>query len=146
MFASEVVRGFPKLRLVILQLPHRASSSRFEHDRVEASRARRLAGQLFEAGIPAVVVLPSMIEAVGNVILKRIVEAVVSCPKNAQGALANAVFEAQKEAMAALSRELTLADAQSKAAVQLGLDETPFDFCLYCTLNLSLALNPGERK
>ena len=146
LFASEVARSFPQLRLVILQLPYRASDRRFEHDRAEAARARRLAGELFANGIPAVVVLPSLTEKIGFVILKKIVEVVAAAPRNAKLALTHAVHAGMRETGAAFALRPETGTEEEIAQFQLGVRETRFDFCLYCAPELNLAVVTGAKQ
>jgi hypothetical protein len=146
MFPTEVARSFPNLRLVILQLPHRAGVSRSASDRIEAARARKLAGQLFEAGIPAVIVLPSLNEEIGVIVLKRIIEVVAETPRNAKLALMRATEAAQREASAGFSHPSRVKLIEDADGLKLSLAEVPFDFCLYCAPGLSLAVDPGAKR
>jgi hypothetical protein len=138
LFAAELERRLPDLRFVVLQLPTRADTRRFPHDRVQAARARTFAAELFEAGVPAVLVLPSLTAALARAALAPVIEAIAKRPGDGTHALMVAVRKSQEIIARGIERATVKKMTAAPVPVEDAALETPFDVCLYCRANLSL--------
>ena len=94
-------------------------------DRHGASLMRRAAAELFDAGVMAVLVIPSLPEPMNRDVLAPVVKAIAGGSRGGNRALRRAVYDMQK--MIAPAKEDQ--DAHERA----------LDVCLYCTPDLSFA-------
>src|SRR5262249_31021619 len=91
LFASELKQAYPRLRLMIVQPPIRPLPTRSPPDRLDAARGRRLAAELYAAGVPAVLILPTLNERLAVDAVRKVIEVVARCPKRAMVPLSEAV-------------------------------------------------------
>jgi hypothetical protein len=63
---SDLKRRYPNLRLLIVQAPPAEVSERTAADRLEAAQLRRFGAAAFQAGIPAVLVVPAIPRLLAN--------------------------------------------------------------------------------
>jgi hypothetical protein len=155
MFPADIPRRFPDLRLCILQTPSRPDHRRLESDARDAARMRLAAARLFDAAVPAVIVVPAIEAGTALDGLERLAQCIARRPKAAaktlthavrevQDLIANRVFLALGDPIAASAQEPKL--AERLAAAQETALETAFDVCLYCTDGMNLAVQQGRER
>jgi hypothetical protein len=132
-FPSELITEFPDARLFILQRPPRSEDRRVESDRLDAWRARLFAAQLFDAGAPAVIVIPSLTTKLAMDVMGLIAEAALGGHRQAVEPLAFAVREGQERIFD------TLSTADEAAAI-----ETAFDVCFYARAVVNLSVRDPQ--
>jgi hypothetical protein len=121
-------------RLCVLQGFPLPEPRRFPTDRYGAGLMRRAAAELFDAGVPAVLVIPGVPEPIAMKVVEPVARAITRGSSRGAAVLSRAVREIQG---------IIAAEASSDRADAL---EVAFDVCLYCVSGLNLqvsdAVNP----
>ena len=108
---KEVPELFPNLEFCIVQTSPKERPRRTSRERFDAAHMRTLAAELFEAGVPAVVAIPSLSMDISVSVLRLFAPAL----QNWQSS--RVLFKAIQQAQLSLLRE--------------SLEEQAFDLCLY---------------
>jgi hypothetical protein len=123
-------------RLCVLQGLILPESRRLPSDRHAAGLMRRAAAELFELGVPAVLVIPCVTEALAAEVIEPLAAAVAEASSRGTEALLFATRKIQLAIAAGTNNADTL--------------EIAFDVCLYCVANLALSTKAstpvGEAK
>jgi hypothetical protein len=108
---EEVPQIFPNLEFCIIQAAPKERSQRTSRERIDAAYMRTFAAELFEAGVPAVVALPSLSMDITIRILRQFADALQNWNSR------RSLFRAIEKAQSLLSEG--------------SLEEQAYDLCLY---------------
>jgi hypothetical protein len=130
--AEDLARDFPSMSLCVLQgLPADLPPERIDDDRRRAALARRFAAELFDEGVPAVLVLPPLPATLATEILSTIASLLADPLAPAPGRRPDRPRTPGAQ-LAAVIRELQLHILTSDAGETAVRWEVAFDVCLYC--------------
>ncbi len=79
---TELVRQYPNMRLLIIQAPPAEIRERTPTYRLQSAQLKRFGARAFEAGIPAVLVLPSMPLGLAGAVITAMYEAINNNSRN----------------------------------------------------------------
>jgi hypothetical protein len=129
--AADIAARYPNLRVCIIQSPPVTISARVESDRREAALLRRFGAELYAAGIPVVLTLPSGAEQAPEANWQALIDS--WAPKGGLRNTSRHIVETVHQMQQSIAR-LQLPDGE--AATEIALD-----LCLYIDERVDLRVN-----
>jgi hypothetical protein len=127
---DDLVRRYPALRILIVQITPSAAIDRTASDRLDAAYLKRLGAAAFQVGVPAVIVVP----AVPPPVAEQIVRVIFEVLKRNRGDGRYRVIAAHREIQLRISRGWNAAPAETLPIV--------LDCCLYLADRVNLRIVP----
>lgn len=141
LWAEDVVRHFPQLRICLVQTPPHGPDDepRDSGSRYSAGLLRRFGADLFGAGVPAVVTLPPLSTKVAEEVISVLSRALKKATRASlsQSARARLLMSSVRE-----MRGLIMSEGHDDPETAA---EMAYDLCLYLNEQFDLLINPKSR-